>query len=194
MLNLYLLMKIKTLITALAAFVGLASLAQAGLITKTASVSFFSHTPVEDIKADSYSVTSVLDEETGEIVFSVPMQSFEFPKALMQKHFNNSMFMNTKKYPRAKYKGLIQDFDKVNLNQDGEYNVKVVGVMTIKGLEQDPFEAEGTLTVSGGAVKVHSVFGVTVANFGVKMPKKKVENLAKVVEVTLKSEYKLGDS
>ena len=90
-------MIMKSLISIVAALAASATIAQAGLVTKTASVSFFSHTLVEDIRADNYSVSSVLNEETGEIVFSVPMQAFEFPKALMQKHFNSGMFMNTKK-------------------------------------------------------------------------------------------------
>ena len=187
-------MKYIAIVPILSAIIGIASSANAGLTTKTASVSFFSHTPVEDIQAENFSVTSVLDEETGEMVFSVPMQSFEFPKAAMQKHFNNSMFMNTKKHPKAKFKGVIENFGKVDLSNDGEYKVKIAGVMTIKGVDQDPFEAEGTLTVKGRTITAESVFDVTVAHFGVKMPKKKVENLAKIVQVTLKSIYKRGDS
>lgn len=187
-------MKTLSLITLVAAMAVLTSAVNAGLVTKTAFVSFYSHTAVEDIKAENFSVTSVLNEESGEIVFSVPMQAFEFPKALMQKHFNNASFMNTKKFPKAKFKGSILDFDKVDLSVNGEYKIKTKGVITIKGVDQDPFEAEGTIVVSSGAITLNSVFGVTVANFEVKMPKRKVENLAKVVEVTLKSEYKKEDS
>ncbi|MCH8330772.1 MAG: YceI family protein, partial [Bacteroidetes bacterium] len=48
------------------------------LITKSGHINFFSHTIAEDISSDNYKVTSTLDVATGVIVFSVPMQSFEF--------------------------------------------------------------------------------------------------------------------
>ncbi|MBG7631170.1 MAG: YceI family protein, partial [Bacteroidetes bacterium] len=36
-------------------------------LTKEGYISFFSHSLVEDIKADNYQVLSVIDTETGEI-------------------------------------------------------------------------------------------------------------------------------
>jgi len=33
-------------------------------------------------------MVSTLDSKTGEMVFSVPIQSFEFEKSMMQKHFS----------------------------------------------------------------------------------------------------------
>ena len=60
------------------------------LVSKTGHISFFSHTAVEDITANNYKVVSTIDLSSGEVVFSVPMQSFEFEKAKMQQHYNSS--------------------------------------------------------------------------------------------------------
>ena len=86
-------MKSKTLISVLA--IGLFAIttafapADGKLISKTGHISFFSHTAVEDITADNYKVVSTINTASGEVVFSVPMQAFEFEKWLMQRHFNN---------------------------------------------------------------------------------------------------------
>ena len=49
-------------------------------ITKTGNISFYSHTPIEDIRAYNNLAASVLDISTGEIVFQVPVKSFKFEK------------------------------------------------------------------------------------------------------------------
>src|SRR5690554_3884714 len=51
-------------------------------------IKFFSTTPAEDIEAHNYKAISTINLQNGKVVFSVPMQSFEFEKSLMQKHFN----------------------------------------------------------------------------------------------------------
>ncbi len=102
------------------------------LVSKNTHISFFSHTSLEDITANNYKVISTLDTNTGDIVFSVPMQSFEFEKALMQKHFNSSKFLDTKKYPKAKFIGTITNLEGVDFNKDGVYDVTVSGNLTIK--------------------------------------------------------------
>ncbi len=85
--------------------------------SKTSNISFYSHTVLEDIKANNSASVSVLDPTTGDIVFSVPMQSFEFEKALMQKHFNSPDFLDTKSEPKAKLVGKINNLTQVNWSQ-----------------------------------------------------------------------------
>ena len=78
------------------------------VITKTGHIKMFSHTVVEDINANNYKVTSTLDPVSGAMVFSVPMQGFEFEKAAMQKHFNSAKFLDTKQFPKANLKAWLQ--------------------------------------------------------------------------------------
>ena len=72
------------------------------LVSSTTHFKFFSTTPAEDIQANNYKAVGTIEKSTGDIVFSVPMQSFEFEKALMQEHFNSKKFLNTKANPKAK--------------------------------------------------------------------------------------------
>ena len=83
---------------------------QIRFMRKEGFVSFISHTLVEDIKADNTQVLSIVDTETGEIAIQLLMRSFQFQKALMQQHFNDS-YVESHKFPKAKFSGFIVDLD-----------------------------------------------------------------------------------
>ena len=59
-------------------------------ITRSGIVSFYSHAPMEDIVAVNKQASCVLDLETGNFAFQVPIRGFVFPNALMQEHFNEN--------------------------------------------------------------------------------------------------------
>ncbi len=156
--------------------------------TKT-SIKFFSTTPAEDIEANNYKTVSTIDSSTGDVVFSVPMQSFEFEKALMQKHFNSKDFLNTKKYPKAKFVGKITNLGDINFEKDGTYNASITGELTIKDVAKQHNE-KGTITVKGKTIEVKSKFNVTLADHGIAFKDGKPStNIAKTVEVTIIAEY-----
>ena len=160
-------------------------------ITKTGHIKMFSHTAVEDINANNYKITSTLDPETGVMVFSVPMQGFEFEKALMQKHFNSAKFLDTKQFPKAKFKGVITDIGKLDLTKDGTYNIVVKGNLTMHGVTKSISE-KGTLTVKGTVVVTSSKFNIVLADYKIAFEKgKPSKNIAKVVELTIKMDYKV---
>lgn len=150
---------------------------------------FFSSTPIEDITANSYKATSTLNIKTGEVVFSVPMQSFEFEKALMQKHFNNKDFLDTKQFPRSKFVGKIKDISKVDFSKPGLYNVQVEGEMTIKG-QSKHISKPGLITVTANEIKAESKFEIILADYGIVFQKgKPASNIAKDIEINFIGEY-----
>ena len=58
--------------------------AQERYFTRTGYIAFFSETPMENIEAHNYKVTSVWDASTGAVEFAALIKAFEFEKALMQ--------------------------------------------------------------------------------------------------------------
>src|SRR4030095_12312503 len=101
-------------------------------ITRNGNVSFYSHTPLEDIKAQNNEAVSVLNPASGDIEFKVAIKSFHFPKTAMEEHFNDDDYMASEKYPKAGFKGKIPNISSVNFSKDGVYNVSVAGDLTIK--------------------------------------------------------------
>jgi polyisoprenoid-binding protein YceI len=170
------------------AVVAMAPIADKYVSTKT-HIKFFSTTPVEDIEANNYASVSTLDTSTGDVVFSVPMQSFEFEKALMQEHYNGKDFLNTKKYPKAKLTGKVTNLSEIDFNKDGTYQATVSGEMTIKEVSKQ-IDETGTITVAGGKITVNTKFNLTLSDYGIEFKKgKPSSNIAKTIEVTAIAEY-----
>lgn len=183
----------KTVTSAVLGIAAMALLAFTPAVSKLTSnkthIKFFSTTSAEDIEAHNYKSVSTIDTKTGDVVFSVPMQSFEFQKALMQKHFNQEKFLDTKKYPKAKLVGKITNLNEVNFEKNGTYTANVSGEMTIKD-KTNPINEKATVTVSGNNISVKSKFNITLADYGVAFEKgKPASNIAKTVEVTVEAEY-----
>ena len=94
------------------------------------------------------------------------MQSFEFEKALMQKHFNNEHFLETNVYPKSKLKSIITNLEQINFSTDGVYKVHIKGELKIKDISQ-AIEEKGTIEVKGTSFQVSSIFTITLADYGI---------------------------
>lgn len=183
--------KSSILLTILAIMVTLSAFTvpEGKLVSKKTHIKFFSHTAVEDIEANNNASISTLDLATGNVVFSVPMQSFEFEKSLMQKHFNSKKFLNTKAFPKAKLKGQITNLSEIDFSKDGTYKATVKGELSIKGITKQIVES-GTITVKGSTIEVESRFNITLADYEIIFVKgKPSSNIAKTVEVTMHAQY-----
>jgi polyisoprenoid-binding protein YceI len=159
------------------------------LVSSKSNIKFFSTTPAEDIEANNTASVSTINKENGEVVFSVPMQGFEFEKSLMQKHFNSDKFLDTQTHPKAKLKANMINLDQVNFSEDGSYSADVEGELTIKGVTR-PIKEKGTVSVKGNVVKINSTFNVSLADYEITFAKgKPSSNIAKKVEITVQAEY-----
>lgn len=159
------------------------------LTSNKTHVKLFSTTPAEDIEANNYKAVSTIDTETGAVVFSVPMQSFEFELALMQKHYNSSNFLDTKKYPKSKLVGTITNLKDINFKKDGNYTATVTGTLKLHG-KTNPIKEKATIIVSGNTIKVKSKFNLTLAEYDIAFEKGKPStNIAKTVEISVEVDY-----
>ncbi len=179
----------KKLFLSLLVSISISSSAQDKLATTSGHIKFFSSTPAEDIEANNYKVISKITLETGVLVFSVPMQSFEFEKSLMQKHYNSKKFLHTKKFPKGKFKGTISNLSDIDFSKDGTYNTMVSGNLTIHGVTNKVSE-KLTFTVKNGAVMGMTTFNITLADYGVVFKKgKPSKNIAKTVKIITHLNY-----
>jgi len=114
-------------------------------MTKNGFISFYSHTPMEDIKGDNNQVVGVLDISTGEMVFQALIKSFHFDRALMEEHFNEN-YMESDKIPKSVFKGKITNLASVDFTKNGTYNVTVDGDLTIHDVT-NKISTKGTIEV-----------------------------------------------
>jgi len=168
-----------------------AAQAQDRYVSSKTHIKFFSTTPVEDIEANNYASVSTIDPSTGEVVFSVPIQSFEFEKAMMQEHFNNENFLESNVYPKSKFKAIILNLDEIDFTKNGTYQAEIEGEMTIKDLTNSLKES-GTITVEDQTLTVNAVFDLVLADYGITFNDSEMvsKKIAKSVEITVVAEYK----
>lgn len=101
----------------------------------------------EDVKAVNNEVASRISDN-GQITFSLLMKGFKFKYAEMQEHFNDE-YVESMRFPRADFKGTIQNLKDVNFNKDGSYPVIVKGDLLLHGVTQT-LTAKGKITIQSG--------------------------------------------
>ncbi|WNJ18118.1 YceI family protein [Pontibacter sp. G13] len=176
-------------------FVGLVmatcSLQAQKMMTRTGHIWFFSETPVENIEAHNNQVSSVLDGESGALVFAVLMKGFQFEKALMQEHFNEK-YVHSDKYPKATFKGKVVDMSGVNLSEDGTYEVEVAGTMNLHGVDQD-IKAPGQIVVKDGKATAKADFPLTLEDYKIKIPGAVKDKIAETITIHVDVAYNSGN-
>jgi len=139
--------------------------AQTVFQTKSANIKFFSSTSVEDIEAVNNQGISKLDPKSGQVQFQLLIKGFIFENELMQKHFNED-YLESTKFPKSEYKGLITNIKSINFAKDGAYPTSTEGSLSIHGITQK-VKAQGTITVAKGKASLKSVFKIKLKDFGI---------------------------
>ncbi len=154
---------------------------------KSIKVRLFSSTPVEDIRAVNLKAVAVLVSTTREIVVQVPIKGFEFDRKLMQEHFNEN-YMESDKYPVAKFKGIIDP--QIDFKKDGIYNVSVKGILSVHGVDKAR-SMTGKLTINGGIMQIATEFNVACADHKIKIPTLIITKVAEVINIKVDGQLNL---
>jgi polyisoprenoid-binding protein YceI len=162
--------------------------AQENYMTRNGQISFFSSTPLEDIKAVNNEVASVLNRKTGSVQFIVLIKSFQFRKAAMQDHFNGKDYMDSDRYPKAELKGSIANISTVNFSKDGTYPVTVEGTLSMHGISNN-IKIPGNIIVKGNTITATAAFTVRLTDYKVSVPTIVSKKVAEKVEVTVNCSY-----
>ncbi len=154
--------------------------------TRSGIVSFFSSTPLEDIKAVNSDVESKLLSTTGQLTFMLLVKGFRFPNEMMEDHFNES-YLESDKFPKADFKGMITNITSINFSKDGVYPAAVKGNLTIHGVTKEVF-GNGTITIKYGKPTAACKFPVKVRDYNIT-GKIIGKELAEVVTVSVDCRY-----
>ena len=157
--------------------------AQKKYICKEAKISFYSKASLEDIESHNTKALSAFDPSTGQIEFSVLMKGFEFQKAKMQEHFNED-YIESDKYPKAVFSGVIKNAGDLKLDKDGVYKAQVSGSLTLHGVTK-PQNADAVFTVKNNVISAVSDFTVAVADYNIKIPSLVADKVSKTVTINV---------
>lgn len=181
-------MRFYTGITALLFFLPCLGQAQQ-YFSKTGSITFVSEAPLEKIEGTNQNAYVVFDAATGKMEWSVLIKGFEFDKALMQEHFNEN-YMESTKYPKALFKGTVDNLAALDLTKDGTSTAMVSGTLTVHGISR-PFSTKGIVVKKNNAMSVSSDFELLLADYNIDIPKVVRENISKTVQVKVSADLQI---
>ena len=159
------------------------SFAQDKIITKNGKVTFEASVPsFEEVKAKNEGATCIINTKTGEMASLTLVKGFRFKTALMEEHFNEN-YIESDKYPKATFKGKIENFDLAKVTIEGkEYNIN--GKMELHGKSKD-ISIKATIKKSGDGVNLVSNFIVNTDDYGIEIPSIVSKKVSKKVNIKL---------
>lgn len=140
----------------------------------------------EKIEAVNKSGTLVLDKTSGNLEMAVLLQGFLFEKALMQEHFNEN-YVESSKYPKATFKGKLDNPAQVDFTKDGTYKTTVSGNMILHGVSKT-FSAPAVFTVKSGKISANATFSLALADYGISVPSMVSDKVAKQANITINAD------
>ncbi len=121
----------------------------------------------EEVKANNNSVSCILNTATGEISSLAFIREFHFKMSLMEEHFNAN-YLESHKYPKATFKGIIQGF---NLAIIGDFpkEFKLTGVLSMHG-KSKVINTIAMIQKKENGLQITSNFKVNSKDFRIKIP------------------------
>ncbi|MBO9570949.1 MAG: YceI family protein, partial [Chitinophagaceae bacterium] len=158
-------------------------------MTKKATVSFHSHTWLEDVDAVNNGASAVIDIAKKDIAFSMQVKEFSFKKKLMQEHFNEN-YIESDKYPKSTFNGSYTG--DVDITKNGSYPITVKGKITLHGVTKD-IEVPATLTVNSGVLTGTSTFKLNPKDFNISIPMIVRDKIEKENTVNIKADWTINN-
>ncbi|MGB0165253.1 MAG: YceI family protein [Luteibaculum sp.] len=167
-------------------FVAIQLTGQEKYLTRNGTIKFESNAEVDDdVRAINNQVAVVLVPQKAELAFQLLIKGFEFKKALMQEHFNEN-YMESDKFPKARFKGKIEDFGNIDFSDGKAHEVKVKGEMEIHGVTK-PFSTQGSIQKKDGSYILSSHFLIPVKEYGIEIPSLVSDKIAEKIDVDVQA-------
>jgi len=152
--------------------------AQIDFTTRNGLIRFNASTPLEDIEAENRQVNALLRPENGSFAVVLLISEFEFPRKLMQEHFNEN-FMESGRYPKATFSGSVQG----PLPDSGNAcDCLIQGVLSIHGVER-PMDTKARIVRLEGGYRLHASFIIRPEDHKIEVPRMLFSKIAEEVEV-----------
>jgi len=152
------------------------------------AINFASKAQLELIKASSDKVQGLIDPVSYQFAFAVDVSSFQgFNSELQREHFNEK-YMESEKYPKAKFSGKI--IEPIDFTADNTYEVRAKGELEIHGQRQTRI-IKSKIIVKNGQLRIESFFTVPLADHNISIPNIVSQKIATEIEVEFNATMKL---
>ncbi|MFM1793352.1 MAG: hypothetical protein RLZZ252_1706 [Bacteroidota bacterium] len=165
--------------------------------TATGNIKFVSKTAIEEFSANNDQVTAAFSPKSNAIAFRVPVNSFQFKSALMQKHFQEN-YMQTAEFPFSTYSGKIDDFAAVqtasgNFTKNGSYDVVTKGTHEMHGVKKE-ITVPGKITITDGVITLSASMNVLCSDYGINIPAASKKSVSDSIAIAINCPLQLAKS
>lgn len=154
-------------------------IAQEKLSTSKCIIYFEASVPLfEAVEAKNDIVDCTLIPEKSQITFTAIIKNFQFKRDLMKEHFNNN-YMESDRYSKAVFKGIIEKFDmKVITEIEKDFQIK--GKLTIHG-QTRMITVNAKIRKVDNGLNITSHFTLNTDDFKIEIPSIVVAKISKKV-------------
>jgi hypothetical protein len=157
--------------------------AQEKLTTSKCVIYFEASVPLfEAVEAKNDIVECELITQKSQITFTAIIKKFQFKRDLMKEHFNSN-YMESDRYTKATFKGIIEKFDLKIINEkEKEFLIK--GKLTIHGQTRMITVLAKIKKVDNG-IQINSHFTLNTDDFKIEIPNIVIAKISKNVNTQI---------
>ena len=104
---------------------------------------------------------------------------------MMQDHFNSD-YMESDKYPKATFRGKIQEH--IDVTKNGSFPITAVGELEVHGVKQNR-TIPGKATINNGVLTLTSEFMVKCADHHIDIPQILFYHIAENIKINVSAIY-----
>lgn len=136
----------------------------------------------EAVEAKNDDVNCTLIPNKKEINFTVVIKKFKFKRDLMQEHFNSN-YMESDRYSKATFKGVIEKFDLKEITEE-EKDFFIIGKITIHG-QSRMITVLAKIKKAGNGIQINSNFTLNTDDFKIEIPNIVIAKISKTVNTQI---------
>jgi hypothetical protein len=153
--------------------------AQEKMTSSKCIINFEASVPLfEAVEAKNDVVSCVLIPEKSQITFVAMIKKFQFKRDLMKEHFNAN-YMESDRYSKATFKGIIEKFDMKDIN-DIVKDYQIKGKIEIHGESKIITVLAKIKRVKDG-IQINSHFTLNTDDFKIEIPSIVIAKVSKLV-------------
>lgn len=157
--------------------------AQEKLSTSKCTIYFEASVPLfEAVEAKNDAVNCTLIPDKSQITFTAVIKNFQFKRDLMKEHFNSN-YMESDRYSKAVFKGIIEKFD-LKIVTENEKDFLIKGKLTIHG-QTRMITVNAKIKKANTGIQINSHFTLNTDDFNIEIPSIVIAKISKNVNAQI---------
>ena len=157
--------------------------AQEKLSTSKCTIYFEASVPLfEAVEAKNDAVDCTLIPDKSQITFTAVIKNFQFKRDLMKEHFNSN-YMESDRYSKAVFKGIIEKFD-LKIVTETEKDFQIKGKLTIHG-QTRMITVNAKIKKVDNGIQINSHFTLNTDDFNIEIPNIVIAKISKSVNTKI---------